>query len=117
MENKIAAFQQGESGASASGATGKETGETPEVKEEEPELDAAEQVLYNALDAWRNHRANEEGIAPYIIAKNSWLKQIVKMRPTTPKDLHEIIGFGDRRVTKYGRDIVAIVHQAHHGSD
>ena len=61
--------------------------------------------------------SNEEGIAPYIIAHNSWLKQIVKMRPSTPKDLNEIIGFGERRVNKYGKEIIAIdQHRSDHSS-
>jgi superfamily II DNA helicase RecQ len=68
--------------------------------------------LYNALDAWRTHKANEENLAPYIIAHNSILKQIIKMHPTTPKDLNDIAGFGERRVNKYGKEIMGIINKS-----
>jgi translin len=83
--------------------------DTIDLHNEELKLDAKEQVLYKALDEWRSRKANEENIAPYIIARNSWLKQVVKMKPKDPKALMEIIGFGERRVTKYGKEIIAII--------
>lgn len=86
--------------------------EAEEAHKEGPELDSAELELYKALDAWRSHKANEENLAPYIIVKNSWLKQIVKMRPSEPGDLITILGFGERRVNKYGKEIIAIINSA-----
>lgn len=77
----------------------------------EPKLDDSELELYKRLDAWRNRKANEENLAPFVIAKNTWLKEIIKMRPSEPAELNKILGFGERRVTKYGRDIIAIVRQ------
>lgn len=77
----------------------------------EPELDSIEQEIYEALTEWRSRKANEENLAPFIIAHNSWLKQIIKLRPTTIKELSVIKGFGERRVNKYGKDIVAIINR------
>jgi translin len=84
----------------------------PAGPSEEPELDSFEEKLYDALSGWRNKKSNEEGVAPFIIARNSWLKEIIKLRPTTVDELNAIKGFGERRVNKYGKEIIAIVNAA-----
>jgi translin len=78
---------------------------------EEPDLDSIELEIYHALSDWRDHKANEENLAPFIIARNSWLKQIIKLRPSSIKQLYGIKGFGERRVNKYGKEIVAIINK------
>jgi ATP-dependent DNA helicase RecQ len=66
--------------------------------------------MYRLLSAWRLRRSNEENIAPYIIAHNSTLKDIVKLRPIAPLELMTIKGFGERRVNKYGKEIIAVLN-------
>ena len=112
LETKLADFQQKEMGTSELSEAEIQSEEARDIPQEEPELNASEQELYNALDAWRTHKANEENLAPYIIAHNSILKQIIKMHPTTPKDLNDIAGFGERRVNKYGKEIMGIINKS-----
>jgi len=84
--------------------------EDPEaVRQEAPDLDSIELEIYEALSEWRNHKANEENLAPFIIARNSWLKEIIKLRPSSIRELYGIKGFGERRVNKYGKEIIAII--------
>lgn len=78
---------------------------------EEPELDSIELELYKELSDWRARKAREEGLAPFIISHNSWLKEIIKLRPKSIKELNAIKGFGERRVNKYGKDIIAIINR------
>ena len=80
-------------------------------RHEEPDLDSIEVEIYHHLLEWRDHKANEENLAPFIIARNSWLKQIIKLRPSSIKELYGIKGFGERRVNKYGKEIVAIINK------
>lgn len=85
----------------------------PEVPAEPPEeraLDKNEQELYDALSRWRAKKANEENLAPFIIAHNSWLKEIIKLRPASIRELSAIKGFGERRINKYGKEIIAVIH-------
>lgn len=82
------------------------------VEPEEPVLNKSQLDIYNALSAWREHKASEENLSPYVIARNSWLKEIIKMNPSTPKDLMAIKGFGERRANKYGKDIIAIIRKS-----
>jgi superfamily II DNA helicase RecQ len=77
----------------------------------EPALDAAELEIYEALDKWRAKKAKEENLGPYIIARNSWLREIIKLHPTNPRDLIGIKGFGERRASKYGREIIDIIQR------
>ena len=86
-------------------------GEISAGKTEEPQLEGHEQELYEALTAWRNKKANEENLAPFIIARNSWLKEIIKARPSDIRELSGIKGFGERRTNKYGKEILAIIHR------
>jgi ribonuclease D len=85
--------------------------ETEDAHQEDLELDSIEMEIYDALSEWRNHKANEENLAPFIIARNSWLKQIIKLRPSSIKQLYGIKDFGERRVNKYGKEIIAIINK------
>jgi translin len=78
---------------------------------EEPELDKDEQDLYDSLSRWRARKANEENLAPFIIAHNSCLKDIIKLRPKTVRELYAVRGLGERRVNKYGKEIIAIINR------
>jgi translin len=110
LEASLAEFQRGASQPAEIPPTAP-NGEARAISRIEPELDSIEQEIYEALTEWRSRKANEENLAPFIIAHNSWLKQIIKLRPTTIKELSVIKGFGERRVNKYGKDIVAIINR------
>ena len=73
------------------------------------QLNPEQQVYYEALRTWRNERAEEDGIAPYIIAKNKQLEQIVQLEDFTLEALTSIRGIGKGKVEKYGKDITRIL--------
>jgi translin len=106
LESKLAEFQRGELGGTPAAPV-----KTESAASAEPELNKKEQQIYAVLEEWRRQKANEESLAPFIIAHNSWLRQIVKLRPTTVKELNNIKGFGERRVNKYGREIIALIKE------
>jgi len=81
------------------------------VQQDEPVLDESQMDIYEALSEWREHKASEENLSPYVIARNSWLKEIIKLQLSTPKDLMVIKGFGERRANKYGKDIIDIIRK------
>lgn len=110
LENRLAEFQQGNPKLLESPQTNLPHEDEQLVHHEELELDSIEQEIYDSLIEWRNHKANEENLAPFIIARNSWLKQIIKLRPSSIKQLYGIKGFGERRVNKYGKEIIAIIN-------
>ena len=75
-------------------------------------LDSGEQAIYKALAAWRTRKANEENLAPFIIAHNSMLTQIARLHPKTMKDLNAVKGFGERRINKYGKEILSTINKS-----
>ena len=109
LEIKIAALHKEDLNEAKLTESEPHTEKLKEGQEKELDLNEKEKKLYEALTRWRSRKANEESLAPFIIAHNSWLKQIVKIRPTAPKDLNQIAGFGERRVNKYGREIIDVV--------
>jgi translin len=110
LETKLAGLKPAELAPHEPSYEETDSAEIPVSHPEELELTGTEQAIYQALSAWRTRKSNEESIAPYIIAHNSVLKEIAKLRPTTPRELYAIKGFGERRVNKYGKEIVAVIN-------
>jgi len=81
----------------------------PEPKMEEPALDSNQMDVYDALIEWRQRRATEENLTTNIIARNSMLREIIRINPSNIHELMEIKGFGERRANKYGKDIMKIL--------
>jgi translin len=109
LETKIAGFRGGKiAPAEKLPPRPRPEREKPERREETP-LDRWEAEIYDALTVWRTRKANEENLPPYIIAHNSMLSQIARMHPRTVKDLNAIKGFGERRINKFGKEIISVI--------
>jgi superfamily II DNA helicase RecQ len=72
------------------------------------ELTEMDMGLFNILRNWRSERARKEGLPPYVLFTNRQLTQLVKTRPQSLAALSAIESFGQSRVDKYGREILAI---------
>jgi superfamily II DNA helicase RecQ len=91
--------------------------EKPVVKAEAapPEpiiLTDEEENIYAALREWRNMRASQDGLSPYMIAHNDSLMQMAKQHVKTLEELPNIKGFGEKRTQKYGEEILQIITTA-----
>ena len=80
-----------------------------EIPSGEPTLDDNQTATYNKLVAWREKKATEENLTPNIIARNSTLKEIIRLNPADTHELITVKGFGERRANKYGKDILDIL--------
>ncbi len=110
LENKLSKLP-GDIPASLEEALSEEN--SPETPGEEPVLEDSQVDIYNELVVWREKKATEENLTPNIIARNSTLKEIITLKPTTTKELLTIKGFGERRASKYGKDIIAILQSGY----
>ena len=72
-------------------------------------LGADDQVLFDALRAWRLERAREEKVSPFIVAYDTVIAEIAERRPQNETELLAVAGIGPGKVDKYGEDILAIV--------
>lgn len=65
--------------------------------------------LFNSLREWRSGKAKEEGVPPYFVATNRQLAEIARNRPDSLAALGRVDGFGEGRLKKYGRAILALL--------
>lgn len=73
------------------------------------ELAIDERGLFDRLRAWRNGRAEADGVPPYVVLTNRQLADVARRRPTTLDALHEIAGFGDAKTERYGPGLLQVV--------
>jgi superfamily II DNA helicase RecQ len=86
--------------------------EDAEVEVGEPDLPLSreEEAAYERLKHWRAERAAQERVPAYFIAHNRWLKALVRLPVRTVDDLLHVKGFGEKRVRRYGDDILRILN-------
>lgn len=73
-------------------------------------LNAEEKTRYEALRTWRAGAADYENLAPFIIAHNSQLGSIAQLNPSSTKELSAVKGFNDKKIAKYGDEIIAVLN-------
>ncbi len=83
---------------------------TSDSSPEPIKLTAEQENFYNALRTWRNERAGRDGVPPYLIAHNDSLMQMATMSIKTNEDLLQVKGLGEKRVQKYGDEILRILN-------
>ena len=78
-------------------------------QEFQKEYSKEDQLLLEKLKEWRKKAAESGGVPVYIIATNAELHEIIQSKPQTLTSLQVIKGFGDKKVEKYGKDIIFII--------
>ena len=73
------------------------------------ELDAAGQVRFAALKAWRAEVARALDLPAYVIFHDATLAAIAARAPQTPADLQGISGIGAAKLEKYGDEVLRLV--------
>ncbi len=77
----------------------------------EHNLTEAQLQVYEALRAWRNDLAEQEGLPPYTICKNKVLENIASLEEVNLKSIFEIKGMGGKKGEKYGKQIIQIIQE------
>lgn len=65
--------------------------------------------LKEALKAYRLEKSREEGMKAYYVFKDETIDEIVAKRPATIEALFDIKGLGEKKIEKYGKDILEII--------
>jgi ATP-dependent DNA helicase RecQ len=68
--------------------------------------------LLGILRAWRSEVARKRGVPAYVVLHDATIDGIAASRPTTPEQLREIPGIGDKKLERYGRELIALVSSA-----
>ena len=78
------------------------------LKEDEKPIN---KELFERLKVWRRIKANKENVKPYIIFSDSSLMEIVNILPKNLEELKEIRGVGEKKLQKYGEEIIDIINK------
>jgi ATP-dependent DNA helicase RecQ len=63
--------------------------------------------LREHLRAWRSKKAKELSTPAYIVMHDNSLDALCRVRPTTAEQLMNVMGFGEKKVEKFGAEILA----------
>lgn len=63
-------------------------------------------ALIERLRSWRSHKAGELGVPEYSVVTDRTLGELVRIRPTSIKDLSRVHGIGPRALAKWGEELL-----------
>ncbi len=90
-------------------ASSEDTAKSSAKKSAKPVLLATGDKLFDALRNWRKQEASEQGVPPYVIFHDSVLMAIANSKPRLPSQLAAIPGIGERKLDRYGADVLRVV--------
>ena len=65
--------------------------------------------LYEKLREWRREQASEKGIPAFAILHDAALTALCLTKPQNTGELFGVHGFGERKVERFGDDLLAII--------
>jgi ATP-dependent DNA helicase RecQ len=68
--------------------------------------------LLATLRAWRSEVARKHGVPAYVVLHDATIDDIATARPTTAEQLRGIPGIGDKKLERYGRELIELVNTA-----
>jgi DNA helicase-2/ATP-dependent DNA helicase PcrA len=68
-----------------------------------------DEELFGRLKEWRLAMAGTQNVPAYVIFTDATLVALAERRPTSPEQLIDIAGIGPRKLSLYGRAVLALV--------
>ena len=65
--------------------------------------------IQSELKKWRKRKAEELNVPPYIIFGDKTMNDIALKKPHTTDELYDVNGLGEKKVEKFGKEILEIV--------
>jgi ATP-dependent DNA helicase RecQ len=72
--------------------------------------EAHDAILIDKLRAWRSEVARKQGIPAYVVLHDATIDGIASLRPRTQEQLRGVAGIGDKKLERYGRELIALVN-------
>lgn len=66
--------------------------------------------VYNALKEFRLNTSRAEGIKAYMVFNNEEMETLIAANPKSKNELLKVKGFGEKKVEKYGTEILRIMN-------
>jgi ATP-dependent DNA helicase RecQ len=77
---------------------------------------SADIELKEYLREWRRNIARERGVAAFVVLHDSALMDLCTVKPTTLLELRRVSGFGDKKVERYGKEILDALRRFREGA-
>ncbi len=89
---------------------GKQENNAHELKDQEPVLNKNEAKLAGSIRQWRQLKAENERLAPYLVLTNKSIALLAKSKPKTDKELLQVYGIGQAKVDLYGQELLKLLN-------
>src|SRR3984885_8588646 len=93
-------------GASGSGRAGEDASRKFREFADDEVATGVDPELREHLRAWRSKKAKELGMPAYIVMNDNSMDALCRVRPKTAEQLMNVLGFGEKKVEKYGAEIL-----------
>jgi ATP-dependent DNA helicase RecQ len=78
-------------------------------------LSVADAQLREYLREWRRNTARDQGMAAFLVLPDTALDALCAAKPSTLQALRAVSGFGDKKVERYGREILEALQRFNQG--
>lgn len=79
------------------------------ILKDEQEIICTDEELFKKLRIFRKDMAKSENVKPYIVFNDSTLIEIANKKPKTIEELSNIGGVGEKKLKKYGSNIIELI--------
>ncbi len=73
--------------------------------------DGVDGGLFDELREFRKREARERGVPPFVVFGDATLRNLAKVRPSTPKNIMTVSGIGVKKRQQYGRAVLTIIQK------
>ncbi|WP_299548608.1 HRDC domain-containing protein [Seonamhaeicola sp.] len=84
--------------------------ETKKPKLTESDLSQEELIIADSPKQWRKDKSQKEMRPSYMILSNADIYSVAKDKPSDFSELLNVHGFGEKKVEKYGDDIISLLN-------
>lgn len=72
---------------------------------------AYDKTLFDMLKSLRKKVARGKGLPPYVIFQDPSLEEMATLYPTSNDDLKKIVGVGDSKARKFGKEFIKLIEE------
>jgi len=81
------------------------------------ELNYEESKLFEKLRSMRMDLSRAENLPPYVVAHDSVLKRLAKVKPMSKEEMIEVEGIGEKNFDKYGVYFLKVIRSSGAGAE
>jgi ATP-dependent DNA helicase RecQ len=72
-------------------------------------LEVEDEDLFELLRSLRMKLARRRGVPPFVVFSDRTLREMARLRPTTPAAMREVSGVGSMKLTEYGPEFILTI--------